>query len=408
MSKSGFHQLHSLSEALTILYDIPSPIQELELDLEQALRKICSRDIHAPIAVPTFSKSAMDGYAVLSSDTFYASPEHPISLELIGEILPGEKPSQSIASGQCIEIATGAPIPEGADGIIIVEHTEKEDQEVKVFSSTAPGKHIIKPGSDIQKSHLVIKKGTLLTARHTAVLSGLGFEKVFCYQALTIAIASSGNEIVRPPADLAEGQSYDINSRALIDSLREYGCITRDYGVIPDDADEIEKILNKMVANADIIILSGGSSLGSKDLMLEQISKMGQVLVHGIAVKPGKPTLIGKIDNKLFLGLPGHPASALSNYYILIKPYLDFVYHVQSSICPFIDARLDAKIVSTIGRCEFLPIQLEQRDSEYYAHPLTKGSSAIFPMINSDGYIKIHENIEVLDKNALVRVYLFS
>jgi molybdopterin molybdotransferase len=407
MSKSGFHQLHSLNEALEILFSISTPLKEAEYPLEQALNKICSRDIPAPIDVPAFAKSAMDGYAVISSDTYYASPTRPIVLEQIGEILPGETPSQVLSSGKCIEIATGAPVPDGADGIIMVEHTEKEAQEVRVFTSTSPGQHIIFPGSDITKSQLIIKKGTLLTARHTALLSGLGFEKIFCYQALAIAIASSGNEIVRPPHSLAPGQSYDINSRALIDSIREYGCVSKDFGVIPDDADEIEKVILEMAKEADIILLSGGSSLGTKDLILEQINKIGQVLVHGIAVKPGKPTLIGKVQGKLFLGLPGHPASALSNYYILIKPYLDFIHHLQSSIVPFVDARLASKIASTIGRCEFMPVQLEQNDSDYIAHPQLKGSSAIFPMMNSDGYIKIHENIEVLDKNTLVRVFLF-
>jgi len=407
MSKSGFHQLHSLKEALEILYSISTPVQETELSLDQALNKICSRDINAPIAVPSFSKSAMDGYAVLSSDTYYASPTRPIALELIGEILPGEDTKQVISTGQCIEIATGAKVPEGADGIVMVEHTEKEGTQVKVFSSTAPGHHIIQAGSDISKNQLVVKKGTRLTARHTSLLSGLGMEKIHCFQGLVVAVASTGNEIVRPPNPLASAQSYDINARALIDSIREYGCVAKDFGVIVDEAKEIEKTILEMVKQADIVVISGGSSLGTKDLILEQINKIGQVLVHGIAVKPGKPTLIGKIQDKLILGLPGHPASALSNFFILIKPYLDFLFQVHTSITPFIDARLTCKIASTIGRFEFIPVQVQECDSEFLALPQLKGSSAISPMMNSDGYIKINENIEVLDKNTLVRVFLF-
>jgi molybdopterin molybdotransferase len=407
MSKPGFHQLHSLQEALSILFELaPTPFTEI-IPLDKALGRILAQDLIAPISIPSFNKSAMDGFAVQTQDLYYASLNKPQKLQLIGEILPGTIPQQEISSGQCMEISTGAPLPDGADGIVMVEHTEQENQMVSFFKASVPGEHIIKKASDIQEGQTVIRKGTRLTPRHTALLSGLGIEDFLVFQHLTIAIGSSGNEIVRPPSLLKEGQSYDINARAIIDALREYGCNTIDFGVIPDETDKMKIQLEEMANSSDIVILSGGSSLGTKDLMLETISNMGKIFVHGIAVKPGKPTLIGKINNKLFLGLPGHPASALSNFYIIIKPLMDFIFHVHNIFKPSVQASLSIKVASTIGRFEYLPVKLEHQNSSYLAIPAMKGSSAISSLSMADGYIEINENIEVLDKGTCVEVVLF-
>jgi molybdopterin molybdotransferase len=407
MSKPGFHQLHSLQEAMNILYDIAPVPKNESVSLDRALGRILAEDLFAPLSIPSFAKSAMDGYAVLTQDLYSASLNNPIQLKVTGEIFPGIIPTQEVNSTQCMEISTGAPLPKGADGIVMVEYTEREGHIVRFFKASIPGEHIIKPGSDIQEGQVVLKKGTRLGPRHTALLSGLGIETITVFKHLTITISSSGNEIIRPPASLMEGQSYDINSRAIIDALREYGCDAKDYDIIPDEIDKMKIKLKEMAQHSDIIILSGGSSLGTKDLMLEALSEMGQIYVHGIAVKPGKPTLIGTIDGKLFLGLPGHPASALSNYYIIIKPLLDHMHQIYRQFKPMIQALLSVKVASTIGRFEYLPVRLEYQDSHYIAIPVMKGSSAISSLSLADGYLEINENIEVLDKGTAVSVVLF-
>ncbi len=408
MAKPGFHQLYSLQEALGLLINLAPEANESCIAVQDSLGCILSRDVLSPIAIPSFAKSAMDGYAVIAEDTFQASLNRPVKLSFAGEILPACPSDRKLNHGECMEIATGAPIPEGADGIVMVEHSERENQTVFLFKPAVPGEHIISPGSDVSENQCILNQGTRLEPRHTALLSGLGMMEIHVFSPLLAGVCSSGNEIVRPPAQLEQGQSYDINSRALIDVLRSYGCNTKDFGVVSDDLDTMIKTFQEMARSCDLIIISGGSSLGTKDLMVEAIQKIGKIHVHGIAVKPGKPTLIGTIENKIFLGLPGHPTSALSNFYILIEPFLNHIYKVKKTLKPIMHARLTSKVASTIGRLEYLPVKIEQKEEEYFAKPIMRGSSAISSLVLADGYIEIHENIEVLDKETLVKVVLFT
>ncbi|HIE33815.1 MAG TPA: hypothetical protein EYP86_01585, partial [Candidatus Altiarchaeales archaeon] len=363
--------------------------------------RVLSEDIIAEIDVPHFKRSAMDGFAVIAEDTFNTSDVNPKELEIIDSIHCGEISKKKVTHGKCIEITTGAKIPDDANAVLMVEYTEKEKNKIKIYRSLAPGENIITIGSDIKKGTRIFKKGTLLNPRYTGVLSALGISKIKVKRRPIISVLSTGNEILNPGEKLTDGRVYDVNSRTIIDSLKDRNCIVINLGIVRDDENEIKgKIING-IKNSDLIILSGGSSLGSEDMVEKIISKLGKLLVHGIAVKPGKPTIIGKVNNKLVIGLPGNPTSALSNYYILIKPVLDRMLGIRERR-KTIKAKLTRKVASTIGRYEFLPVKIVKDNAE----PVMKGSNAITTLANADGFVEISENTEVLEKGSTVDVRL--
>ncbi len=406
MTKQGFGKLLSLKNALSIVQSVVTVIDDEPVLLEQAFGRIVSQDITAPIDVPHFRKSAMDGYAVVAEGLFGASTSTPKQLRCVDTIRAGQTPRKKISHLECAEIATGAPLPEGADAVVMVEYTEREKDQVTFFKSVAPQENVILIGSDITKGDVVLKQGTMLTPRHTGVLSALGFSEVTVRKRLKIGVFSTGNEIQELGEIPDIGKIFDINRRAIIDALIGDGCEVIDLGLALDDPESIAQTLRKGLQTCDLIITSGGSSLGAEDCIVEVTDTLGEVLVHGIAVKPGKPTTIGKINNKLFFGLPGHPMSALSIYYIIVRPVL---FAMLKAEIPkrHIYGTLATKVVSTIGRYEFLPVKIEEHEKRIQILPVMKGSSAITSLTLADGFIEIEENTEVLPRGTEVTVTLF-
>lgn len=408
MGKEGFGKLFSLQNAMNFLLENQKMIKLEACPFVSAKGRILREDVKASIPVPSFEKSAMDGFAVIAEDTFQASQGNPITLSCIGEVVPGNIFGNSLSSGHCVEIATGAPLPKGANAVIMVEHVEKEGDRILLYKSTAPHENVIGIGSDLKKDAIVLSKGVKLTSEHIGVISALGLESVQVSKKPIIAIASTGNELVRPPAPLKEGYIYDINFFTLQSAFENIGCEVIDFGIIPDNPNNLIKTIQEMLERADTIILSGGSSLGTSDYLVQAIETLGQVHIHGIAVKPGKPTIIGRIGSKWIFGLPGHPTSALSNFYIFLKPFIQkMVGHTKVFPCQ-LEATLTRKVASTIGRYEFLAVSLEKSPDGYLASPTMKGSSAISSMALSDGYIEIEENVEVVEKGTTVMVTLFA
>jgi len=402
MTKSGFGRLASLTDAFEIIDGIVKNKGNEKVKLEKAGNRILAEDIKAPIDVPHFRKSAMDGFAVIAEDTFGASNNKPKKLRIVESVTAGVDPKKEIKPGDCIEITTGAPMPKSADAVMMVEYTEKAGNELTIYKTSAPGDNVISIGSDIKKNTFVFRKGTKLNPRFVGVLSALGFKEILVKQQPVIAYFSTGNEILMPDENICNGKVFDINSRTIIDTLKDHGCEVIFLGVIRDSLDDIKKAILSMLKESDLILLSGGSSLGGEDFMVEAVADLGKVLVHGIAAKPGKPVLIGEVRGKLVLGLPGYPTSALSNTYTLVLPLL---YRMMGSELKIVrtKAKLSRKIASTIGRYEFLSVKLEG----YNAVPIMKGSSAITTMAEADGYICIDENTEVVNKDELVEVNLF-
>jgi molybdopterin molybdotransferase len=406
MTKQGFGKLATVKEAFLIIEQIVKKMETESVPIEKANGRIIADDIISKIDVPHFRKSAMDGFAVIATDTFSASNTKPKTFKIIESVTAGVLPKKDIKGGECIEITTGAPLPKSADAVVMVENTEKNGNQIVVYKSSAPGENIINIGSDIKKGTIVFEKGTLLNPRYLGVIAATGTDKISVMKKPTVAYFSTGNEILKIGEKLSDGRIFDINSVTVVELLRNYGFDVTFLGVIPDSLDEIRKALLKKIDEVDLVILSGGSSLGGEDYMVEAVNSLGKVYVHGIAAKPGKPVLIGEVKGKLIIGLPGYPTSALSNVYTLVLPAL---YRMMDSEFKTVkvQVKLSRKIASTIGRYEFLSVKLVYENKVCIAVPVMKGSSAITTMAESDGYICIDENTEVVNKDELVEVNLF-
>lgn len=406
MVKQGFGKLVSLKEAKEIIRSTVKEISDEKVALEHALFRVLAEDIVSDIDVPHFRKSAMDGFAVIASDTFGASNTIPKKLKIIDSVIAGVVSKKKLNPGECIEITTGAPMPKSADAVVMVEYTEKGNEKIVFYKSVAPGDNVIKVGSDVRKGSVLLTKGILLDPRFTGLLSSIGRKDVLVKKIPRVSVLSTGNEIISLDEKLIEGKIYDINSRTLIDSVKEMHCIPVDLGVVQDDRDLMKRKVLDGVEKSDLVIMSGGSSLGTEDLTKEVVQNLGELLVHGIAVKPGKPVVIGRIKGKAFIGLPGYPTSALSDFHILIKPVIHAMLGIKE-VKNFVRAKLSRKVASTIGRYEFLAVKLERGEEDLIAVPVMKGSSAITTLSSADGFIEVDENTEVLDKGSMVKVSLF-
>lgn len=377
--------------------------------MADALHRVASKEVIASIDVPHFVKAAMDGYAVRASDTFGASDSAPVALEIAGSVWPGQVPEAPVAPGVCFEIGTGAPLPEGADAVVMVEYTESPGPgRVSVRKGVAPRENVVEVGSDVKAGAVVVAAGTLLEPRHLGALAACGVSEVSVVRRPRVALFSTGPEIVPAGGSLGPGSIYDVNTYTLRAALQADGCEVIDLGIVPDDRAALDKELSRALEEGDFVLLSGGSSLGGGDLVGDAFTRAGKMLVHGAAVKPGKPVIIGTAQTpaapapKIMIGLPGYPMSALSDYYIFVQPFIRRA--LGTKVRPtFVEATLARKHPSTIGRYEFVPVRLVGDK----AVPLTKGSSAISALADADGFVEIDENIEVLNAGEPVRVRLF-
>ncbi len=405
MVREGFGKLISLSTAKELAVSGAPQLGTERVGLDDALGRVLAGPIAAPIDVPHFAKAAMDGFAVHAQDTFGASNESPVTLNLIGHVTPGRIFEKELQAGQCIEIATGAPQPAGTDATVMVENTETEGEKVLIYKPLAPGDNVIKIASDLAAGSRIFPKGRQLAPRHLGVLAAAGIREVEVIRKARIALISTGEELLEPGAPLAPNKIYNINSTTLRHSLRAFGCAVKDFGVVKDEGEDVKHAVSKALQDSDMVILSGGSSLGRGDFVPEIISEFGTLLFHGIAVKPGKPTALGTAGGKLIFGLPGYPTSALSNYYILIEPVLEKMTGCKA-VRNCVTASMGRKVASTVGRYEFLAVKLDG-GPPWRATPVMRGSSAITTLANADGFVEIEENIEVVEKGAVVTVRLF-
>ncbi|MGH2706176.1 MAG: molybdopterin-binding protein [Actinomycetota bacterium] len=411
--KPGFGRLATLGEVGIILDARLPSLSPERVTVRAALHRSLAAEVVAPIDVPHFAKAAMDGYAVVAEDTFGAGDNASRELRVVGSVSPGQIPTGTVERGTCVEIGTGAPLPDGADAVVMVEYTEPADRDaaVRVRRGVAPRENVIERGSDLSIGRTVLERGTRLEPRHLGVLGALGLEEVEVLRRPRVVLASTGPELLEAGETLEPGRIFDINCHTLGAALALDGCEVVDYGIVPDERAALEEMLRKGLSEGDLVLLSGGSSLGGGDLVGDAIAAVGTMLLHGVAVKPGKPVVLGVAEapipeggqvEKVVIGLPGYPLSALSDYYIFVQPFLRRALGGAPTPA-YTEAILARKHPSTVGRYEFLPVRLEGE----LAHPLTKGSSAISAMAGADGFVEIDENVEVVERGERVRVRLF-
>jgi len=398
-----FGKLISFDEAQAIINNNINPVTEMEtVNLDQCPGRVLAESIIARLSTPPFTRAAMDGYAVIAGDTFGSSRLQPKILEVIDVAYAGASSSKDITSGQCIRIATGTRMPEGADAVVMVEDTDAEKDKVKIYKAVYPGANTAAEGEDIKKGELVLIKNSLLKPAAIGVLAsqGMGFIKV--YRKPTVAVMPTGHEVGAVGEKLGPDQVYDINSHTISAVSVSSGCLPVTLPITGDDPKELNNSLTKAL-KSDAVVISGGSSVGERDLLYSILKERGKVLFHGIQVKPGKPTLFGIVDGKPVFGMPGYPTSCLINAYILLKPALRKLASLQPDDKFTVEAKLSDNVSGSMGRRQFLPVKLKGN----MAAPTFKESGAITATAQADGYIIVRENIDILEKGQKVTVILF-
>jgi len=394
-----------LAEALGLLLEAAVPIERREtVPLDAAAGRVIAAPPVASVDVPSFDRAAMDGFAVRAEDTFGAGRHDPRTLEIVGKILTGQIPTRSIAAAQCVEIATGAPMPAGADAVVMVEETEHiaGTNQVRIFTPVYPRQNVGRRGADIEAGQRTLKAGEQLTPGRLGALAAIGAPDIEVFAKPEVAILSTGNEIAAPGQPLEPGQVYDINRYTLSSIVGAHGGVPVSLPSTADTIDALTAALDRALAH-DVVVFSGGSSVGEHDLIMDLIMRRGDIVFHGVAVKPGKPTLFGRIDGKPVLGMPGYPTSCLSNGYMLLMPMLRKIARLPEFRPQIARVPLSRRIVSTTGRHQFYTVRLV--DGE--AQPAFKASGDITSMALADGYLEIPAHVDIVEAGELVDVKLF-
>jgi molybdenum cofactor synthesis domain-containing protein len=393
----------SLEQARAVINGALKPIERIErVPLQDTHGRVLAQDVIATSDVPPFSRAAMDGYAIRAADTTGASAGRPAVLTWIEKVFTGQMPERTVERGQCTEIATGAPMPFGADAVVMVEQTSAEDTRIQIFAQAEPGQNIGRQGADIKSGQAVMRTGEVLNASRVGALAALGLSQVEVYARPRVAILSTGNEIVDPGRPLAPGQIYDINRFTLAAVIEEHGGVAVPHRTAADTLEDLSRALDESFED-DVLVFSGGTSVGERDLILDALRSKGEVLFHGISVKPGKPTAFGLVRGKPFFGMPGYPSSCLSNAHILLVPALRRIARLPPHAVRTVMLPLARRVVSARDRHQFYTVRV----ADGAAIPAFKASGDITSMSQADGYIEIAAETEVVEQGALVDVTLF-
>ncbi|MGB4338297.1 MAG: gephyrin-like molybdotransferase Glp [Bacillota bacterium] len=378
--------------------------------LTEAIGRRLAHDVHSPVDLPGFIRSTMDGFAVRAADTFGASDALPALLSLAGEVPMGRAAEGTLPRHSCMRVATGAMLPEGADAVVMMEHTEMvDDATVAVLRPVAPGENVVAPDEDVASGGLLLPKGRLLREHDIAALGAVGMCEVEVSARPRVGIISTGDELVDVGEQPAPGQVRDMNSYSLYAAAKAAGARPKLYGIVRDNFEILLAALRGALAESDMLIVSGGSSIGSRDYTREAIEALGEpgVLVHGIAVKPGKPTIIAVAGGKPVFGLPGHPASCLNIFRLLVEPAIARWMGWSGPVGRRVNARIAANVASAAGREDFVAVKIVERDGQLWAEPLFSKSALISGLVSADGVARIPSESEGVLKGDTVTVHLW-
>lgn len=385
-----------------------------EIPLLESLGRIVGEDIFSPEDLPGFSRSTMDGYAVRAQDTFGASEGIPAYLTVAGEVLMGEEAGLSLQPGKCAKIATGGMLPPGADAVLMVEYTQEISSEmIEVVKGVGPGENIVRRGEDVEKGQLLLPKGSKIRPQDLGALSGVGITKVTVLAQPIVAVISTGDELIPPEDKPKLGQIRDVNSFALRGQIKEAGGKSLYLGIVKDNYQALRAKVEEGLAKADLVVISGGSSVGTRDVTLDVIEDLGEpgVLVHGVAIRPGKPTILGAVKGKAVIGLPGHPVSAMIIFDLFVTPLIKKltgeIPGLKGLAKRSILAKLTRNMASTAGREDYLRVSLLEKEGEIWAEPILGKSGLITTMVKAEGLVKIPAVKEGLAVGEMVEVVLF-
>jgi molybdenum cofactor synthesis domain-containing protein len=409
-----FRKLASVEEAKQALAKnfTPTPVGKERVSLPQALRRVLATDVKSPLDIPPFNRSTVDGYAVKSTDTFGADENTPVKLKLIGRIDVGETPRLTVKEGAAALIVTGAPIPNGADSVVMFEYTSQKGDTVLIHSSVTKDENIMKAGSDIHRSETILKKGTVLSSHEIGILAAVGMEKVDVFKQPKVAIFSTGAEVIEPGKPLPAGKIYDINAHTLSAAVEESGGQPINMSIAQDEIEQMKQALTKALETADLAMTSGGVSAGPTDILPKVLDTLGKpgVIVYGIAIRPGKPVTIAVINGKPVFSLPGHPASALLIFHLFVHPVIAKMTGRPEEPPITIKAVTAEKLFPARGRRTFVTVTLKRdKSGKIKAYPVPTGQyGAITTLAKADGFIEIHESQQFVDAGETVTVVLFK
>lgn len=399
-----FHKLVGIEDAIKVVQSrIKLAPRGVELvRIEQALYRVLSEDIYAPIDYPPFDRSEVDGYAVYSPSVGHATELSPVELAVRGTLLPGTLPTNiQCDERSAVHVSTGAPVPAGCDAVVMEEYAERNDTNVLVYRAVSPGEGVSTAGSDVSAGDLLLTRGILIRHNHVALLAGLGIREVPVYVKPRIAVYSTGREVREPGNPLPLGCVYDVNGFLTTSFLRELGAEAEYRGILPDDFATVKDTLETDLRSYDVIVTSGGTSAGVSDVVYRVFEKIGEVLVHGIRSKPGKPTVIAVSGEKLLIGLPGFPLSAYMILVRVVKPLIALLTGLRYYERP-LRVKLPFKIRKPLGVTWLVPSVLVETEEGLVAYPAQFTSGSINAIAYSDGFIELGEDLEVVEEQSVL------
>ncbi len=373
--------------------------------------RVLATAVRSTINVPHFRRAMRDGYAVRARDTFGAMEERPLTFDCVEQVPAGNVPTKTLQERQCAYVATGSMVPENADGVVMIEFSEVEGKKVKIKQAITPETFIIPTGKDIRVGEEVLPAGTYLTSVKLGVLSAIGLGEVSAFRKPRVAVFSTGNEVIPPGSTLQSGKIYDINTITLSNHLEAAGAVVKNYGIIPDNQEQLLKVLTDAITTQDMVILSGGTSKGKEDFMPQilQTNPAVDLVLHGARIKPGKPILHARWSGKPVFVLPGYPTSCVMTYIMFVEPLVRQIGHYPPKREKIEEMRLASRVYSELGRQEFKAVQVQRDEASGHvrAIPIEKGSESITTLAKADGFFIIDEMQTIVEEGEIVKVHLF-
>jgi len=409
--EKDFFKVKDLERVLELI-DGFEPLSAESQPLTECLNRILAEDVVSEINLPEFSRATMDGYAVQAGSTFGASEGIPALLDVVGKVEMGQVANVSLEPGQAVEITTGGMLPGGADAVVMVEHTQRiDDRTIEVFKSVAPLQHVMEIGEDLVRGSTVLPRGTRVRPQEMGVLAALGRTEVSVYKRPVVAVISSGDEIVPVDQTPALSELRDVNSHTLSALVLSTGGDPLCLGIAGDDPGELGRLCRRAVTEADMVLISGGSSVGSRDYTLEVLNDLpeSRVLVHGVSVSPGKPTILARSEGRILWGLPGQVTSAMVVFQVMVRPSIQKIAGLVQDRGKGMEipAVLSRNVASVQGRTDFVRVRLRLRDGKMVAEPILGKSGLLHTMVKADGMIRIEKDSEGLDQGEPVAVIPF-
>ncbi|MFQ6111378.1 MAG: gephyrin-like molybdotransferase Glp [Nitrospinota bacterium] len=412
-----FFTVISPAEARKVLEDF-GPREQETVALSEAAGRVSAEDIFSPEELPAFDRATMDGFAVRAADTFGASESLPAFLRLIGEVPMGGPPPCALSSGEALRIYTGGMLPRGADAVLMDEYAASADEEtIQLVRSAAPWENVLRVGEDLKRGELICPEGSRLRPQDIGALAAVGITELRVWRKPRVSVIPTGDELVAPDEAPSQAQVRDINRFSLSAAVREAGGVAESCAIVRDDSEALKEAITDALQHSELILISGGSSMGRRDFTVEAIDSLGNpgVLVHGISIKPGKPTIIGKVQapdggSRVIIGMPGHPVSALMVFRAFIRPLIRRMEGLKGwpqDEEARLKARLSRNLPSAPGREDYVRVSLERSESGFLAHPLMGSSGSISTMVKARGYLVIPSESEGLHEGEEVEVFPF-